>query len=64
MPLMDGWTFARRYRQLPSASAPIVVMTAAQDSEEPARRIGAHGYLAKPFLVDELLTPVRHHLPA
>jgi two-component system, chemotaxis family, chemotaxis protein CheY len=63
MPVMDGWEFARRYRSMCDAGAPIVVMTAAQDAGDRARQIEADGHLAKPFSLDELLAIVRHHLP-
>jgi CheY-like chemotaxis protein len=55
MPVMDGWEFARRYRQTPGPHAPIVVMTAAQDARHRAAQIGADGYLAKPFDLDDLV---------
>ncbi len=53
MPGMDGETFARRYRGLPGASAPIVVLSAFGDSR---RRVsGAAAYVRKPFELDELI---------
>jgi CheY-like chemotaxis protein len=55
MPIMDGWTFARRYRGKPPPHAPIVVITAATDAGERAAEIQADGYLGKPFDLDELL---------
>ena len=55
MPIMDGWTFARAYRDKPGPHAPIVVITAATDAGERAREIQADGYLGKPFDLDELL---------
>ena len=32
MPVVDGWEFARRYRELPVPHAPIVVLSAAADA--------------------------------
>jgi two-component system, chemotaxis family, chemotaxis protein CheY len=55
MPIMDGWTFARRYREQDGPKAPIVVITAATDAGERAAEIQADGYLGKPFDLDELL---------
>jgi CheY-like chemotaxis protein len=55
MPVMDGWTFARRYRDQDGPHAPIVVITAATDAGERAAEIQADGYLGKPFDLDELL---------
>jgi two-component system chemotaxis response regulator CheY len=55
MPIMDGWTFARAYRDKPGPHAPIVVITAATDAGERAAEIQADGYLGKPFDLDELL---------
>ena len=55
MPIMDGWEFARRYRERPGPHAPIVVMTAARDAATRASEIEADGVLAKPFDLDALL---------
>src|SRR4051794_28230764 len=49
MPIMDGWEFARRYRERARRPVPIVVLTAAQDAAGWAAQIDANGYLAKPF---------------
>ena len=61
MPVMDGWAFARAYRQQPGPHAPIVVLTAAQDAASRAAQIQADGYLGKPFELDDLLNIVAHH---
>ena len=58
MAVMDGWAFARAYRQTPGPHAPIVVMTAAASAAACAAEIGADGVLAKPFGVDALLAAV------
>jgi CheY-like chemotaxis protein len=55
MPVMDGWSFARTYRQQAGPHAPIVVITAATDAGERAAEIDADGYLGKPFDLDDLL---------
>jgi CheY-like chemotaxis protein len=54
MPVMDGWEFARLYRQAPGQHAPIVVVTAAQDAAGRAAEVAADGHLPKPFDLDEL----------
>ena len=61
MPVMDGWEFARTYRDRPGPHAPIVIVTAALDVAKDAKDIGADGFLAKPFQLDELLDLVHHH---
>jgi len=61
MPVMDGWEFARRYRSQPEPHAPIVIVTAALDVAKDAREIGADGFLAKPFQIDDLVALVEQH---
>ena len=61
MPVMDGWTFARHYRDLPGPTAPIVVMTAAMDAGRWASEVQADGWLAKPFELGDLLATVEAH---
>jgi len=58
MPVMDGWAVARALRRQ-GISVPIVVMTAAESAKRWADEVGAEGYLAKPFGLDELLTTVQ-----
>ncbi|MBI3971369.1 MAG: response regulator transcription factor [Chloroflexi bacterium] len=55
MPVMDGWTFARMYRQTCASCAPIVVITAATDARARAAEIEADDCLGKPFDLDALL---------
>ena len=62
MPEMDGWQFARAYRQGRDTVAPIVVITAAGDAAKRAAQIEADGYLGKPFGLDELLAVVARHV--
>lgn len=49
MPVMDGWEFARVFRERYGRSIPIAVATAAEDSKLRAAEIGANAALAKPF---------------
>jgi CheY-like chemotaxis protein len=46
MSVMDGWTFARLYRQQAAPRAPIVVITAAQDAAQRSAEIEVEGHLA------------------
>ena len=62
MPVMDGWTFARVYRQQAASRVPIVVVTAAQDAARRSAEIVADGYLAKPFGLAELRAAVEQHV--
>ena len=57
MPVMDGWAVARSLREQ-GINVPIVVMTAAESAQRWADEVGAEGFLAKPFGLDELLTTV------
>jgi CheY-like chemotaxis protein len=61
MPVMDGWTFAKKYRQQAGPHAPIVVITAATDAGQRAAEIEADGFLGKPFDLDDLLGLVSRH---
>jgi DNA-binding response OmpR family regulator len=58
MPVLDGWGFMNAIRER-GVSVSVVVMTAAADARRWAREIGAHGVLAKPFELDELVAAVR-----
>jgi DNA-binding response OmpR family regulator len=40
---------------------PIIVMTAAESAKRWADEVGAEGYLAKPFGLDELLATVERY---
>jgi DNA-binding response OmpR family regulator len=60
MPVLDGWAFAERFHER-ALTYPIVVMTAAESARRWAEEIGATGYIAKPFDVDELLKTIERH---
>ena len=60
MPVLDGWAFAERFHER-ALTYPIVVMTAAESARRWAEEIGATGYIAKPFDVDELLETIERH---
>ncbi|MGI8916256.1 MAG: response regulator transcription factor [Chloroflexota bacterium] len=58
MPKMDGVTFMevlrRGYDQIP----PVLVLSASQRAPQQVKQMGAEGFLAKPFDLDELLMAV------
>ena len=60
MPVLDGWGFAEQFRER-QLEYPIVVMTAAESARRWAEEIGATGYIAKPFDVNELLQTIERH---
>ncbi len=62
MPRMNGWEFAREFRARHDRACPIVVVTAAENAAARAREIGADGWLAKPFDLDDVLRAVERHL--
>ncbi len=63
MPVMNGWEFARAYRELPGPHAPIVIMTAYLDPEEVAREMGVQGCISKPFNLITLVDILRKCAP-
>ncbi len=58
MPIMDGWEFASEIRRR-HIDVPILVMTAASNARSWAHEIDAHGYVPKPFDIEELISAVR-----
>lgn len=63
MPVMDGWTFARIFRDRYDRRAPIVVLTAAESAAARATEIGAEGHLDKPFDLENLYAEVARFVP-
>jgi CheY-like chemotaxis protein len=61
MPVLNGWEFAEALRG-GGVTAPIVVMTAAQDAARWASEVQAVDYLAKPFELPALLATVERWL--
>ncbi len=62
MPVMDGATFAAEFRAKYGDSAPILLLTAGNDPEGAAERIGAVASLGKPFDLDSLIAAVEGHV--
>jgi DNA-binding response OmpR family regulator len=58
MPGIDGWEFARLYRERYDHPAPIIVLTAARDAAQRGADVAAAGYVAKPFDLDVLVEHV------
>lgn len=59
MPIMDGYEFRLHQTNDPKLSPiPVIVMTAGQDVQAKARKIGAKGYLKKPLDISDLLGAV------
>lgn len=63
MPIMNGWEFAREFRNRYGRSVPITVMTAAEDSRLRANEVGADSYIGKPFDLDQLYQVIEDTLP-
>ena len=61
MPVMDGWEFAKEFREKYGQQSPIAVITAAVDAEQRAKDIYANGWIEKPFNLDVLLEKVKRY---
>jgi DNA-binding response OmpR family regulator len=65
LPHVDGFELCATIRQDPAKeSLPIIMMTALTDEENVRRayRVGANGYVTKPFKEEDLLATVEQHL--
>ena len=62
MPVMDGWHFLEAFRKKFKSKAPVVIMSAAAEAEHHARGLGVNGWIAKPFVFDEILPLIKTHL--
>jgi CheY-like chemotaxis protein len=60
MPVMDGLTFAARYREFPEPRAPLILMSATV-SQSAVEDSGAVAGLRKPIELNTLLDVVREH---
>jgi CheY-like chemotaxis protein len=63
MPVMDGYDFRREQEKNPKfAAIPVIVMTADGDYQAKSMRVGARGFLKKPFEnLEEILGKVAQH---
>lgn len=58
MPVMDGYEFLQHFRQLPGQERTPTVVVSAVATGGYSRRLGASGFVAKPFDADDLLSVV------
>jgi two-component system, chemotaxis family, chemotaxis protein CheY len=61
--LLRGDHGSRFVEEYGRPECPVVVMTASQDPAEAARQLGAVGWLAKPFNLNDLFAIAAHHAP-
>ncbi|HEY3218971.1 MAG TPA: response regulator [Candidatus Limnocylindria bacterium] len=64
MPIMDGWSFVSQYRRGAKSGARIVLLTANSHAPDIAQSLGADGFIAKPFALDDLVKIVALQMPA
>jgi len=62
LPILNGDAVADGIRHLYQGDIPILVITADGRAAMKAKRVGAYGYLAKPFNFDELIHQVQRGL--
>jgi two-component system chemotaxis response regulator CheY len=58
MPILDGPGFAVEMHARYGDPAPVVVVTATRSAQDWAERIGANGYISKPFDLRDILAAV------
>jgi DNA-binding response OmpR family regulator len=63
LPDLNGVDFVTRYRELPHSTAALIAVSAIANLAEVATRIGADGFLAKPFEIEDLLSAVAKAYP-
>lgn len=63
MPIMDGWAFAKEFHERYDEKVPLIVVTAAADAEKRSKEIKAVDWIAKPFMIDDLIKIINQHLP-
>jgi CheY-like chemotaxis protein len=64
MPVMNGWDFRRKQREIPAfASIPVVLMSAGARLANAANELDPVGYVNKPVEVSDLLDTVRRLCP-
>ncbi len=59
MPVMDGFEFRRRLLEHPASATPVIVVSADRDLARKAEALRVHGYLGKPFDLDDLLAAIQ-----
>lgn len=63
MPGLDGATVAERLIQRGTSAPPVIVLSADRHGAEQARKLGAAGFLAKPFDLDALVAMIQKVVP-
>ena len=65
MPIMNGWDFRRKQRQIPAlAQIPVVLMSAGAHLAAASDGLDPAGSMTKPVDPDDLIAIVRRHCPA
>jgi DNA-binding response OmpR family regulator len=59
LPGLAGEAVAHRLRSAYGEALPIILVSASDEVDHAARRVGAHSYLSKPFEPDEVLSLVQ-----
>lgn len=62
MPIMDGWSFVDQYRRQARPPASVILLSALKDLEDSAKRLGADGFLKKPFDLADVVTQLERCL--
>lgn len=62
MPVMNGWVFAENFYATYGNNTPIIVMTAAANSQQRAQEIKATDWIDKPFEISRLQTMIKSYL--
>jgi two-component system, chemotaxis family, chemotaxis protein CheY len=64
MPVMNGWDFRRKQREVPAfADIPVLLMSAGAHMATVSGELNAAGYLTKPVEMADLLAVVQRHCP-
>jgi two-component system, chemotaxis family, chemotaxis protein CheY len=64
MPVMNGWDFRRKQREIPAlAGIPVLLMSAGAHMATVSGELNAAGYLTKPVEMSDLLAVVQQHCP-
>jgi DNA-binding response OmpR family regulator len=63
MPVMNGKEFVAEYRRLYQHTAPIIVITAADDVRQRAEELGGTDWLGKPFDLGKFVDLIKQYIP-
>lgn len=62
MPIMDGWSFVEQYRRNTDGATKLVLLSGLPDLASHAQRVGADGYVTKPFDIESVRATIAHAL--